>query len=307
MRLPVLVMTMILASCATAPETLVNDDPYAADRPIAWDALLDRPRQPADRRIAYGAGENEFGELWLPEGPGPHPVVAMIHGGCWQASIPGTVLQDYAAADLREHGVAVWNLEYSRIGHEDGAYPGTFQDVAAGIDHLREISGEHDLDLSRLVFTGHSAGGHLALWAAARGRVGADSALHAADPLIPNAVITLAGINDLADFRAHGPGRCGEPGTVDDLLNGSDGADADPAAMLPLGVRQVVVSGEADPIVPPVLGARYALLARSAGDGVETVELARAGHFELIDPVAPAWAEIRTILMQALEARETSG
>lgn len=282
---------LVLAACTPAPEAAV-DDPHAGSRPIAWDALLERPRESADARIFYGSGELEFGELWLPEGPGPHPVVAMIHGGCWLAAIPGTILQDYLAADLRRRGIAVWNLEYARIGHADGAYPGTFEDIAAGIDHLRVLAPEHGLDLDRLVFTGHSAGGHLALWAAARGVLAEDSPLHRENPLLPDAVVTLAGINDLADYRAHGPGRCGEPETVDNLLAGAGYDDTSPAAMLPVGVPQTVISGELDPIVPPVLGERYVLLARAAGDEAVSITLPDAGHFELIDPAAPAWAAI---------------
>lgn len=296
---------LALAACTPAEESgppQTAADPYAEARPIAWDALLERQRETADHRIVYGAGELEFGELWLPEGPGPHPVVAMIHGGCWLAAIPGTILQDYLAADLKARGIAVWNLEYARIGHEDGTYPGTFMDIAAGIDHLREIAPEHRLDLSRLVFTGHSAGGHLALWAAARATLPEDSPLYRADPLLPDGVVTLAGINDLADYAAHGPGRCGEPETVAQLVGEAGYAHTSPAQMLPLGIAQVVISGELDPIVPPVLGERYVLLAEAAGDEAVSIVLPQAGHFELIDPAAPAWEAIRTELLRAMEA-----
>lgn len=302
--LRILPIILLLSACALKPGAApapAFEDPYAAARPIAWDALLERPRETADRRIAYGPGELEFGELWLPEGAGPHPVVAMIHGGCWLAAIPGTILQDYLAADLRARGIAVWNIEYARIGHEDGTYPGTFQDVAAGVDHLREIAEDYRLDLSRLVFTGHSAGGHLALWAAARGVLPEDSPLYTPDPLLPNGVVTLAGINDLADYRAHGPGRCGEPDTVDALLAGAGYADTSPAALLPAGVPQIVISGERDPIVPPVLGERYVLLARAAGDEAVSIVLEEAGHFELIDPAAPAWTPIRDALLTVMD------
>jgi acetyl esterase/lipase len=289
----------LAGACATtAPETAPVSG-GTVERPISFSELLERARASADVRIAYGERDLEYGELWLPEGPGPHPVVAMIHGGCWQASLPGTILQDYLAEDLRAHGVAVWNIEYARIGHEDGAYPGTFEDIAAGIDHLRVLAGPYGLDLDRLVFTGHSAGGHLALWAAARGALEPGSALYREDPLLPDGVITLAGINDLEDYRAHGPGRCGEPGTVD-ALGGADAAMDDdvyaqisPAQLLPFGVEQIIISGEVDPIVPPVLGDRYVLLARAAGESARAVALEAAGHFELIDPTAPAWPAIR--------------
>lgn len=308
-RLSVLLaVTTALASCQSLPgSTPTFADPHADARPIAWNELLDRPRETATARIAFGEGEQEFGELWLPEGDGPFPVVAMVHGGCWLSQIPGTILQDYVAADLRDHGIAVWNLEYARIGHETGGWPGTFEDIADGMDHLRAVAGDYPLDLDRLVLTGHSAGGHLALWAAARGGLPEDSAAWRAEPLIPSTVVTLAGINDLADYRAHGPGRCGEPDTVDSLIGPVEGqtralmAQVSPGSMAAIAVDQVIISGELDPIVPPVLGERYTILAAERGDSVRHVELPGAGHFELIDPTAPAWQEIRAVLIEALE------
>jgi acetyl esterase/lipase len=130
---------------------------------------------PAANRIAYGTGALQFGELRVPAGRGPHPVVIIIHGGCWVAKLGK--LDDRAvaldlvrpiAADLTAHGFATWNLEYRRLGNDGGGWPGTFQDIAAGADHLRQIAAKSQLDLSRVVAIGHSAGGHFALWLAAR-------------------------------------------------------------------------------------------------------------------------------------------
>ena len=290
---------MRLALCLTAALLLsapaCAHDPYADARPISWRDLLDRERAPADARIAYGQGEEQYGELWLPEGDGPFPLVIMIHGGCWQAAIPGTILQDQLNADLKARGIAVWNLTYPRLGHETGGYPGTFDSVARGVDYARQLTRDYPIDPRRTVLMGHSAGGHLALWAAARGQL-QDTPLSVEDPFIPNGVITLAGINDLELYRAEGPGRCGEPDTVDALIAGHPGdapyADTSPDQLLPLHVEQVIVSGELDPIVPPQFGAAYAAEAEAAGDTVTEITLENAGHFELIDPTAPAWAVI---------------
>lgn len=292
-------MLRSLAIAALALSQLAfQSDPYADQRPIAWNELLDRPRETADLRIPFGEGEQEFGELWLPEGDGPFPVIAMIHGGCWLSQIPGTILQDYMAADLRDRGVAVWNLEYARIGHETGGWPGTFEDIATGIDHLRVIAPEHDLDLENLVFTGHSAGGHLALWAAGRDSLPEDSPVYVADPLLPRRVVTLAGINDLADFRENGPGRCGEPETVDNLIGPWSAqtrrfmAQVSPGDMAYIDVQQIIIAGLLDPIVPPALAFNYQLRAHSRGEDARILILPEAGHFELIDPTAPAWPAI---------------
>jgi acetyl esterase/lipase len=307
LRLLALSLPLVLTACsAEAPverapyptvETLAANDPYASERPIGWQALLGREREAADQRIAYGDGEEQYGELWLPDGSGPHPLVIMVHGGCWNAQIPGTILQDQLNADLRQRGFAVWNITYPRVGHETGGYPGTFTSVAMAVDHVRTLADDYPVDLDRTVIMGHSAGGHLALWAGARERLDIGLLRPAdQDPFIPGAVITLAGINDLALYNAEGPGRCGEPDIVNALV-GADTraepfADTSPAEGLPLGVEQVIISAELDPIVPASLGVAYAARAGEAGDTVREITLEDAGHFELIDPTAPAWAVI---------------
>jgi acetyl esterase/lipase len=197
----------------------------------------------------------------------------------------------------------VWNIEYRRIGG-GGGYPTTFLDVADGVDLLRRMAAAQRLDLNRVVFSGHSAGGHLALWAAARGRLPRSSPLWRARPVTPDAVVTLAGINDLEAYRATGPAACGGPGTIDGLTGapraGDVFADTSPPRLLPIGVRHVVVSGARDPIVPPRFGSEYATTAAARGDRVQAVELAGAGHFELIDPTAPAWTRIRGVIQALL-------
>ncbi|MFP4519076.1 MAG: alpha/beta hydrolase family protein [Oceanicaulis sp.] len=282
------IIPFLITACAA--------DPYAHERPITWTQLLEREREPADHRIAYGPGEEQHGELWLPQGEGPFPLVVMIHGGCWRAEIPGTILQDQLNADLRRRGYAVWNITYPCVGHETGGYPGTFRSIAAASDHARRLAQFHPLDLSRSVMMGHSAGGHLALWSAARAGLPAGAPGASPEPFRPRAVISLAGLIDLEDYSANGPGRCGEPEIVEALLEGATGdryALTSPARRLPLDVPQVIVSGALDPIVPPALGAAYTARAKAAGDVVRHLEIEDAGHFELIDPAAPAW---RTIL-----------
>ncbi len=286
-----------VAACSPPPAVV---DPVETRTPITFSQLLEKSRATADHHIAYGSGPLQFGELWLPQGRGRHPVIILIHGGCWRADLPGTELMDYMAADLRDRGYAVWNLEYRRIGHPGGGYPGTFQDVAAGMDRLRTLAPQYDLDLRRVVVSGHSAGGHLALWAAARDRLPASSPLRIADPLPVRGVVSLAGIADLSAYRATGPDACGGPATIDGLVGvqGTDGrdvfADTSPPALLALGDRQIIVSGALDPIVPPRFGQAYATAASTAGDTATSVVLQGAGHFELIDPTSAVWPRIVT-------------
>jgi acetyl esterase/lipase len=163
-----------------------------------------RSTPPSAERIAYGQAPSQFGELWLPAGSGPAPVAVLVHGGCWQSSY-GLDLMDPMAEDLYRQGVAVWNVEYRRLGENGGGYPGTFLDIGQAVDALRGLPQRPRLDLRRLVAIGHSAGGHLALWAASRPRLPKDSSLAAADSQRIAAVVTLAGINDLQAYRANGP------------------------------------------------------------------------------------------------------
>src|ERR1700761_1050524 len=102
-------MAVLLAAIAAAPAP-------AFSGPISFADLLARPRPAASERIPYGDAPSQFADLWLPSGNGPHPVVAIFHGGCWRADLPGVDLMAYAADDLRTRGIAVWNIENRRIG-----------------------------------------------------------------------------------------------------------------------------------------------------------------------------------------------
>ena len=274
--------------------TLVASAVQADPKFKSFHDILAMPHAEAAQRIAYGPDPRQFGELWLPRGKGPHRLVVMIHGGCWRADLPGLELQAPLSAALAARGWAVWNLEYRRIGHPAGGWPGTFQDVAQGVDAVRNFSAAKRIDLSRVVFVGHSAGGHLATWAAARHGILKTSPLWAKDPLNPKAVISLAGIIDLQAYRATGPDACGGPTVIEDLVGwkargDAAFADTSPPLMAPSGVRQVVVSGGLDPIVPARFGQAFTVRAAASGDPVTHRLFPDAGHFELIDPTSPAW------------------
>ena len=284
---------------ATVLGLMVATTPAIAEsqKRLSFQDILDQAHGLHGSRITYGSDPLQFGELWLPRTDGKHRLVVMLHGGCWQADLPGLELQSPLSHALTTHGWAVWNLEYRRIGHQGGAYPGTFQDIAAGVDAVRGMAKANQLDLGRVVFMGHSAGGHLAAWAGARGRLPKTSVLWAKDPLLPMAVVTLAGINDLEAYHATGPDACGGPTTVENLVDfkrrgQAAYADTSPPHLLPLDRRQIVVSGEFDPIVPPSFGEAYGAQARKAGDPAQVMTLPGAGHFELIDPKSLAWATL---------------
>lgn len=256
---------------------------------------LDEPEPLA--RIAYGSDPLQFGDLRLPEGDGPHPVVVVVHGGCWRAQYEIDHIGAFSGALTRD-GVATWTLEYRRVGNPGGGWPGTFQDVGAGVDHLRRLAERYPLDLGRVVATGHSAGGHLALWLAARAKL-AESEIRGADPLPLAGVVSLAGVDDLR--RANAEGVCGDMAAQ--LLGGTaDGVPeryraASPKELLPLGVPTRLVNGVQDPVVPVAFGRDFAEAAKRAGDDAEIIEIPEAGHFELVAPAADAYEAVRNAVV----------
>jgi acetyl esterase/lipase len=149
-------------------------------------------------RLAYASDTLQFGDLRLPKGAGPHPVVVVLHGGCWINSYGLDLMHDMSAA-LTAEGLATWNVEYRRLGDVGSDYPNTLLDVGLAVDHLRNLAVEHHLDLSKVTTVGHSAGAHLAVWVAARHKLDAKNPLRGTDPLSVRAAVSLAGVLDLAE------------------------------------------------------------------------------------------------------------
>jgi len=219
-------------------------------------------------RHNYGSDPSQYGVLY-----GEGPVAVLIHGGFWKAEY-GLELMDALAADLVARGWAAWNIEYRRLGN-GGGVPYTLDDVGAAIDHLDQLPG---VDLSRVVAIGHSAGGHLAAWAATRDHL----------RVAVTGVVSQAGVLDLqraAELRLSN-------GVVDRFLKSQPTDVASPIERLPLGVPALLTHGGRDDIVPPPVSASYAAAARAAGDAVDVVELADEDHFGHIDPANPLWKAV---------------
>jgi acetyl esterase/lipase len=271
-------------------------------RPSDVDKL---PSKPADARIAYGNDPLQFGELRLPKGSGPFPLAVVIHGGCWVSQF-ATLQNTAALADaLRDAGIATWNVEYRRLDNPGGGWPGTFADVAAATDHVREVAKQHPLDLKRVVMIGHSAGAHLALWAAARTRLAKDSALYRDNPLPLQGVIALGGPGDLRDFYTYGAKVCGS-NVIGKLMGGGPDvlpdryAQGSPIELLPFVVRQVLIVGESDGVMPRASREAYAASAKKLGDAAEVLEVP-GGHFEVIAPGSAAWPAVRDRVLALLK------
>ncbi|MEP7072077.1 MAG: alpha/beta hydrolase, partial [Verrucomicrobiota bacterium] len=255
----------------------------ASAKVLSWSELSKMPLPSPGERVTYGNGPQHFGELRVPEGPGPFPVFILIHGGCWQNAFD-YVYMTRLAAWLTEHGVATWTIEYRRLGDEGAGWPGTFLDVAHAADFVRELAPKHHLDTNRVFAAGHSAGGQLALWLAARKKLPSKSELFLKEPIAIQGVLGLAAITDLAQYRIGPPDSC--HASVEPLLGGEPDkvpqryAETSPRQLVPLGIRQIFIHGVDDPIVDPVSLRSYLDAAQKAGDEVSTLPIPAAGHFE---------------------------
>jgi acetyl esterase/lipase len=290
-----LLAALVLAGCAMDPTSPIR--PTGPDGLMAWPDLLERPRPQPSITIPYGDDPLQVVDLWLPEGEGPHAVALMVHGGCWQSEIADRNIMNWIAEDLRRRGIAVWNIDYRGVDR-GGGYPNTFLDTAAAADALRTHAGRHRLDLRRIVATGHSAGGHLALWLAARPRLPAGSPLRSANPLPIHAVVSLGGLPDLEEAAREPGSGCGTE--VIARISGGRYAETSVPRLAPLGIPQILINGDRDRIIPVAYAEGYARPMRAAGDDVRVRLIADTGHVELIAPETPAWAAAAEEIVRAL-------
>ncbi len=248
-------------------------------------------------RHAYGPDESQFGDLYRPSGkPAAIGTVVVIHGGFWRSAYDLS-LGAPLAADLAARGYTAWNLEYRRVG-DGGGWPATLADVAAGLDRLTAL----DVDTSRVVAIGHSAGGQLAAWAA--GRAALPDAAPGAHPAVRvSAVVAQAGVLDLGTAATTGVG-----GTaVADFVGGSPAqvpqryAVADPIRQVPLSAPVLCLHSRADQNVPFAQSVAYVAAATKAGAPV-TLRETKGDHFTLIDPAAAPWRTVVAALPGLLRA-----
>lgn len=296
----------------TAAETRTSAPTRPDDRAAAEEAsAFGHDPVPPAASAAYGAHPDQVVDFYLPRGtPGarPAPLVGLVHGGAWRAAYDRAHVSPLAA-HLAAQGFAVASVEYRRGGPAQpreraasgpapaGRWPDTLDDIAAAVDALPRLAldtlGEQAVDPCRTVLTGHSAGGHLVLWAAARHLLPTDSPWHRSAPPPLRGVVALAPI---ADFTtAIRKEVCG--GAVLDLLGGPDRAEArlphaDPAVLVPTGIATTIVHGTTDNVVPPQVSAAFVSAATAAGEEPTVAWLAGTGHFPLIDPSSPACATV---------------
>lgn len=256
-----------------------------ANPPLYASMQADKAAPKPDAIIRYGKEALQQGELRVPKGRGPHPVAIVIHGGCWLSRLGGTGMQAFSES-LRRRGIATWDIDYRRVGNPGGGWPGTFEDVKAGVDYLPKLARRYKLDMERVAVVGHSAGAHLALWTASRGKLGKDWAPAAGQPKL-RSVVAIDGPGALAPFVGIDAQVCEEPVIVP-LMGGTPDEVPDryrtatPADHLPLGLPQFIVQADFKPFLGP-----YVAGARAAGDRVETLSPPKANHFDIVTPGTP--------------------
>lgn len=272
-----------LSGCAVHTQPPTN----TTSQVMKWSDLLTRPKPRPNTTIAYGRDALQVVDVWLPAGSGPYPTVLMVHGGCWESSIADRTIMNWISDDLRKRGIAVWNIDYRGVDRPGGGYPGTYSDVSAATDALYSNAARYNLDVKRLVAVGHSAGGHLVLWLAGRHRLPTSSALQGPSPRTIRTVISLGGLPDL-EQAARPPGSgCGVE--VIPKISGGHYAETSVPSLAPLGVKQVLINGSQDRIIPTTYATDYAAAMRSRGDRVVVRFIGQSGHVELISPETRAW------------------
>ena len=280
--------------------SLLMTSPAAAQRlgPRDVDTL---PSRAPRLRAAYGADSLQFGELRLPSGPGPFPVAVVIHGGCWTKGFATLKNTAAVASALTDDGIATWNIEYRQAGDPGGGWPNTYLDVGAGVDYLRPLASQFPLDLSRVFVIGHSAGAHLALWAAGRPRLDARSPIRASNPLAVRGAVAIDGPGDLGALVGPDAMICGKP-VIAPLMGGTPAEvperyrDGSPKEMLPLRSRQYLVSAA---VLDSLSARAYERAARAAGDSVSVLIVTTGGHFGVIAPGTSFWPPVRDFIRQA--------
>ncbi|MFJ1978719.1 alpha/beta hydrolase [Streptomyces albogriseolus] len=286
----------------------MTDDVAAARAAAEEKSAFSHPPVDPDATAAYGDDPDHVIDFYAPRGgSGPAPVVVVLHGGAWRTPYDRRHVSPFAAF-LAHRGFAVASVEYRRgATRADGGdavagrWPDTFDDVAAALDALPGLIREllPAGDPRRIVLTGHSAGGHLALWAAARHLLPVGSPWRTDAPAPLRGVVALAPIADLE--VADKLGVC--DGAVRELLSGDDHfaerrPHADPALLLPTGIATTLVQGRADIDVPHAVAEAYADAAAKAGEVVGVTLLPDVGHFPLIDPAADACAIVAEEIAQ---------
>jgi len=263
---------------------------FAQPFAMSSDSILTLPPPPADARVRYGSDPNQFGEIRLPKGKGPFPLVMNIHGGFWRAKY-GLAHAGHLCAALTAKGLATWNIEYRRVGNPGGGWPGTFEDVRDAYRFLPQLAKRYRGDTDKVVVMGHSAGAQLALCLASH-----EASL--------KRVVSLAGVLDLQQaWYLHLSDNAvveflgGKPTEVPDRYRAADPMQS----AIDHSTTQWLIHGAGDDVVPSTFSRNYAQQKKTKGEDVHYLEISTAGHFDLIDPRSQAWPKVQDTVFHLLD------
>lgn len=284
----------------------MTNDPARLVRP---QEVLSLETQLESITLSYGELEQQFGKLRLPAESRQHdeyPLTIVIHGGCWNSEMADYTLMEPFADSLAQSGIATWNIEY-RCTDNGGGWPGTFLDIAQAVDYVRVIAKKYPIALNKVIVIGHSSGGHLALWSAARHKLNSTSELYTTNPLPLLAAVNIAGPGDLQAFRPMQKTSCGFNAVDaifhDEVNNQEIWQQASPSELLPFNVMQLLITGEQDQAMPPQIMQQYAKQANVQGDISTTTIIPNCGHFDYLDPSTEAFAAIHDSIHNILQTK----
>ncbi|MGK5026004.1 alpha/beta hydrolase [Janthinobacterium sp. RB2R34] len=298
------------SSSSLLAAALLATSHFTVAAPMTLDDYLALNGPQATAQIAYGPAPSQYAQLFRPSGPGPFPVVVLVHGGCWTVQFGGIKQMRNVANALSSQGIAVWNVEYRRVDEEGGGYPGTYQDMHAALDSLQSHASQYQLDTSRILAMGHSAGGQLVQWIAGRSKLPKTSPLYREKYLPVNNIVSLGGLADLRHEETLIKSSCERD--IRQLAGSASVerpdiySDTNAADLMPNGTRTVLITGELDTISPPRVAHDYAAKAVKAGDHAEVLILPGASHYDEIAATSPAWKMILPVIKQMLGLQSDS-
>jgi acetyl esterase/lipase len=256
-----------------------------------------------DFQVAYGTKPMHVIKVRIPKETGPYPTLLVIHGGAWKAAYNFKQME-HICAEFSKFGIATCNIEFSRVGHANGGWPGTFIDLVHAVNKIDELATSWNLDTNNVVLLGHSSGGHLAFWLAALNK-------QLSNPELSNlklsmkfsAVVSLAGILDLKEAWEKNISR----NDITKLLKGALNElpevyeTTSPSALLPLAVKQVLIHGTRDKLIPYYLSESYYAKAVAMSENVSLLPIFGCGHFRLIDPTSKYWPTVRNAVLELFD------
>ena len=264
---------------------------------MQWHDLFAQEKPTPDDTLSYGSHELQVIDVWQPGAENVSPAVIMIHGGCWQTAIAERDIMNWIAADLRQHGVGVWNIEYRGVDR-DGGWPGTYADIGHAADLFRERSAEFGFVCEKTIVIGHSAGGHLALWLANRPALDTSEFIRGSHPVEIDLAISQGGLPDLIAAVNRDGHACGS--VAPRQMLGPDQQHAQitsPPDMTPGPARQILFHNTLDQIAPPDFARAYCDRVRQKNVDVTLIETPAEGHVELVAPESHSWARQRAVIL----------